>query len=133
MPKPLPITQCCVCCWQPCPQNNDLPRICQGCFDKLTPAERAARAEAYIQIELLRDIRAKFDVANRNAENDENQLGSIARAFENFGRMLKLPAGKAVELTNQVQAFVRLLHEQAEKAAKRDGDDDEPWRESLRE
>lgn len=102
-------------------------------MDKLTPGERAAIVAATAQTDLLRDIRAQLDILNRNGENDENQLGSIARAFENFGRMLKLPAGKANELFNQAQAFIRLLHEQAEKAAKDDRDDDEPWRDSLRD
>lgn len=81
------------------------------------------------QVRLLNDIRGHLALMERNKDNDENQLGSIARAFENFGRMLKLPAGKANELFNQMGALVRLLHEQAEKAAERDEEEGgESWR-----
>lgn len=81
------------------------------------------------QVKLLGDIRGHLNVLARNNDNDENQLGSIAKAFENFGRMLKLPAGKANELFNQIGALVRLLHDQAEKAAERDDEEGgESWR-----
>jgi hypothetical protein len=107
-----------------------MPHVCGACLLELSPGDKAAILAAMQHTELLREIRGQLDIVARNAENDENQLGSIAKAFENFGRMLKLPAGKAVELSNQVQAFIRLLHEQAERAADRgdDLDDGDSWK-----
>lgn len=114
----------CICCWLVVVPAKVFPRVCVECFAKLTLGDRAAIVAAANHTELLRDIRRNLDVLARNNDNDENQLGSIAKSFENFGRMLKLPAGKGVELANQVMALVRLLHEQAERAADgRDGGD----------
>ena len=131
-----PLEHRCICCWNVVVPVSVFPKVCVECRGKLTAGDKAAILSAVQHTELLRDIRAHLDVMARNAETDENQLGSIAKSFENFGRMLKLPAGKGVELANQVMALVRLLHEQAERAGRqggddRDGDDDEPWRESL--
>lgn len=138
-----PLEYRCVCCWSKVAKVEEgLPRVCRECFGKLSPADKATILTGMRQEELLRDIRGHLNILARNNENDENQLGSIARAFENFGRMIKLPAGKSTELINQVQAFFRLLQQQVEDAARNanngrtrggDDDDDEPWRESLRE
>jgi len=126
-----PLQHRCICCWSTVAKWGDgMPHVCGACLLELSPGDKAAILAAMQHTELLREIRGQLDIVARNAENDENQLGSIAKAFENFGRMLKLPAGKAVELSNQVQAFIRLLHEQAERAADRgdDLDDGDSWK-----
>jgi len=132
-----PLEHRCICCWRKESVHkwgDGIPHVCPDCLKLLGPGDKAAIITAMRHTELLSEIRGHLSILAENNENDENQLGSIAKAFENFGRMLKLPAGKAVELSNQVQAFIRLLHEQAEKAARDGGDDDhEPWRESLRD
>ena len=126
-----PLEHRCICCWSAAAKwGEGMPHVCGACLLELAPGDKAAIIAAMRQTELLHDIRGQLNILARNNDNDENQLGSIAKAFENIGRQLKLPAGKAVELANQVQAFFRLLQEQVE--ANRRDDDDEPWRESLR-
>lgn len=131
-----PLEHRCICCWLAvCKWVDGIPHVCKECRAKLTPGDMAAIITAMRQTELLQDIRGQLDIISRQAEGDENQLGSIAKAFENCFRTIKLPAGKANEFFNQAAALVRLLHEQAERAQERDGgggddgddDDDEPW------
>ena len=99
----------------------------------MSPGERAARIEADLQVDLLREIRSQLDLLNLNSENDENQLGSIARAFENFGRILRPASGEFDDVMGELKKLLRMLQQRAERANERDGDGDEPWRESLRE
>jgi hypothetical protein len=112
-------------------------RICRDCWAKLTVAERAARIEAMEQTELLRDIRGHLNALERGSECDANERVSTARALENLGRQMKLPAGKVTELVNQFQPVARLLFdllsEAAAKGRQDDRDDDEPWRDSLKD
>lgn len=84
-------------------------------------------------LEALRDVRTQLDILNRNSENDESQLGSIAKAFENFGRILKSPAGEFDDLIGEAKKLLRMLQGRVQQASERDKDDDEPWRESLRD
>lgn len=80
------------------------------------------------QTELLREMRGFLDAMNRGQECDANERVSTAKALENLGRQLKLPAGKVTELVNQFQPVARLLFDMLSEAAARERGDD--WRES---
>jgi len=78
----------CVCCWRVVvPKANPIP-VCVECVNKLTPGERAAIVFAVQQTELLREMRGHLDAIARNDENDQQQLGGMAKAVENLGRMV---------------------------------------------
>mgnify|MGYP006921353200 CR=1 FL=1 len=112
------------------------PHVCPNCLKQLSPGDKAAIIVSLENTELLRDIRGQLEILTRNTEADEQERASHAKALENIGRQLKLPAGKVTELVNQFQPVARLLFEMLSAAAKRDerdGDDDEPWRESMKE
>jgi len=139
MPKPPRPAYICRACrrslvgYSPADEKTGLPQVCSECWGKMSPGERAARIEADLQVDLLREIRSQLDLLNLNSENDENQLGSIARAFENFGRILRPASGEFDDVMGELKKLLRMLQQRAERANERDGDGDEPWRESLRE
>lgn len=125
-----PLEHRCVCCWtreSVTKWPDGYPHVCVECLKKLTPGDKAAIYYSMQQVELLRGIRGELDALNRNNECDEQERASHAKALENIGRQLKLPAGKVTEIMNQLQPVARLLFDMLTAAAKEQrGDDDYP-------
>lgn len=129
---PNPLQHRCICCWTKESAGQwpaGYPHVCPKCLAFLKPADKAAIFAAMEQTELLRDIRGHLDALERGAECDANERVSMAKALENLGRQLKLPAGKVTEIMNQLQPVARLLFEMLSAAAAKqdDADDDEPF------
>lgn len=114
-------------------ERSLLPQVCLDCWQKMTPGERAARSESAAQIDLLRDIRGQLVAFVEADGDDKSQLARIAKTFENIGRILSTPAGEVDDVMGELKKLLRMLQQRVERQNERDGDGDEPWRESLKD
>lgn len=114
----------CVCCLQKIHKATaETPPVCSGCWDKLTPAERAQRIEAWY-------LRASIQTACQTIQFHTSEVsGQNAVWARGFASAVK-----------DIAAFLRPMAEEVRETAGElqrrmgeDDDDNEPWRRSLRD
>lgn len=128
----------CLCCLRALATApaEQMPAVCEPCWNALTPTECAARIEAARMTHYLRCLVIGQGFVEQDDEQKNSTMDSIAKSHERFVRLAKQLIDEFDATLGQFQSMIRAVNQRIEEDQRNehgynDPDDEEPWRKSL--